>query len=148
MEPVGHRLKLSYRSIISAVKYEVCWKLLEFCHQCLHFPRFPRWPRTAAVGTRPAQPSTAGPTTTVQQSSPMGPQWCQGTAIQWLLKPLHRASSSSRGSRSVFLFHFVTFSCKGVVMPNKMLKIKIQTWLELLDKVLPHFLISYLAALA
>lgn len=76
------------------------------CYRCLCFPRFPPWPKTAAgMGTLRAQPSMAGPTTTARQSSPMGPQWCQLTAIQLLLKPRLRASSS-RGSRLVSPFLF------------------------------------------
>ena len=80
------------------------------CHRYLCSPRFPPWPRTVAgMGMLRAQRSTGGPTTTAQQSSPTGPQWCQGTATQLLPWPRHRASSS-RGSRSVSPFRFDRFS--------------------------------------
>lgn len=87
-----------------------CWPmevLFPKFNTCDHFvclPRFPPWPRTVAgMDTLRAQPSMEDPITTTQRFSPMGPQWCQGTAIQLLLKHLHRASSSFRGLRWISL---------------------------------------------
>lgn len=110
---------LLYKNIFRRYIYCVCgikifiqllYVLFFFKHQCLNllcFPRFPPWLKTVAGMVTPqAQLAMEGPTTTTQQSNPMGPQWCQATATQVFPRPQRRASNSFRGSRSVLVLWF------------------------------------------
>lgn len=63
--PQGYQVELHHHFVF----VDSCSKILQM--KCLHFPRFPLWPRTVVgTGTLQAQRSTQHPTTTARQCSP------------------------------------------------------------------------------